>query len=232
MKKYIVITIVLVAIAALAAFRFDIINKVHDGITAKPIAKPIAIQSIPTPVLVPIVKRIAIPSTYIIKITVVDLEQDLIDTYKHISSKQRKVLLDVIMEASVKYNVSPLVLYSIISIESGFRFQILHNPTTIRVSKKKVKIQAIGGTGIVYEIWGDMLKEVGIIETRYDLFDPSTNIMACAFIFDHYKQKPLKKGTKNPSESAMRRYFGGNFKAYSDKIQAKMGRIIFKKIYK
>jgi len=216
-----VIRLILVCIAIL----FTILLVIYDTVKL-----PISTSTV-KPTLIPVVKPTLIPtqdSQYIVSVTIGDLEQDLISNYSHLSTNQRQVLLDAIMNASNTYNVSPLVLYSIASVESSFRPWITHSQIKIKGKYDN----AIGLTGVVFSWWGKALKEKHILETKSDLYNPTVNITACAFIFNNMKNQPLKKGTNNPSESAMRRYFGGNFKSYSDKIKAKMGSIIFKKIYK
>ena len=164
---------------------------------------------------------------FAIKITMGDLEEDLRSNSTHLSTRARKEFLSAITDASTTYNISPLILYSIAFVESSFRAQIRHKQITVN----KRKTNAIGLTGIVYEIWKDPLKKNKILETKSDLFNPRININACAYIFNTNRKMKLLKGTTTKAESAMRRYFGGNFKSYSDKINKKIGSIIAKKIY-
>ena len=167
------------------------------------------------------------PKGVIVSVTVADLERRLKTNESHLSSKQRKVILDAIMKASELYKVSPLILFAIPKVESSYRPWITHRQVIIKGKKDN----AIGLTAILYSWWGKKLKKAGIIETKSDLYDPQMNILACGFVFNELRKMPLKKGTTDPNVSAMRRYFGKNFKSYSDKIEAEIGAVVFKKVY-
>ena len=112
------------------------------------------------------------------------------------------------------------------------RFEIQHSLTTIVINKKKLKIRAVGLGGVVWEWWGDKLKEAGIAEVRSDLFLPDVNIRAAAFVLNEMSKRELLKGTKSKDESMLRRYFGGNYKAYSDKIDKKVMSIVRPNLYR
>jgi len=156
-----------------------------------------------------------------------DLEKDLKDNESFLSSKNRTLVINSIKDAGKIYNINPVILYGLIYTESSFRYWIKHKP--VLVGRKKE--QAIGLTGVMFSWWGKKLIKAKIIETRSDLFGIRENIMSCAYILNELKQKPLLKGTKNKTESALRRYFGGNYKWYSQKIENKIGKLIFKKVY-
>jgi len=80
--------------------------------------------------------------------------------------------------------------------------------------------------------WLDKLRKANIIETKSDLYNPVNNIQAIGFILAEYKTMPRIKGTTDSTTSALRRYFGGNYKSYTNKIESEIGSIIFAKIYK
>ena len=167
------------------------------------------------------------PKGVIVSVDVADLERRLKTKASHLSSKQRKAILDAIMKTSELYKVSPLILFAIPKVESSYRPWVTHSQVIVNGKKDN----AIGLTAILYSWWGEKLKKAGIIETKSDLYDPQINILACGFVFNELRKMPLKKGTTDPNVSAMRRYFGKNFKSYSDKIEAEIGAVIFKKVY-
>jgi len=167
------------------------------------------------------------PKGIVVSVSISDLENDLSINASHLSSRERKEILEAINATSDVYNISPLILYSIISVESSFRSWITHKQVIIN----KKKDNAIGLTGILYTWWGKQLTKEKIIETKSDLYTPQINILACGYIFNEMRKLSLLKGTTNKTESALRRYFGGNFKSYSDKIESKIGSIVFKKVY-
>ena len=152
--------------------------------------------------------------------------------YSKLSSANRKIILDTVIAESTKYNINPIILYSLLHVESSMRFWIQHTPVNIIIKKKKRRIQAVGLGGVVWEWWGDKLKVAGIAEVRSDLFNPEVNIKSAAFILNEFSKMDKLKGTKSKDESMLRRYFGGNFKSYSDKIDKKVMSIVRPNLYR
>ncbi len=167
-----------------------------------------------------------------VQFTKVDMQKDIILTYSNISNRVKKQIIDAIIKASSKYNINPLILYSLIHTESSMRPWIEHTPTYIVKDKKKIKIRAVGLGGVVWEWWGDKLKANNIADVRSDLFDPTINIFATAFIYNEMFKKTKLKDAKTQDESAMIRYFGGNYKWYFQKINTKIAKLISTKIYR
>ena len=64
------------------------------------------------------------------------------------------------------------------------------------------------------------------------LFDPIINIKSAAFIMNEMYKREMLKGTKSKDESMLRRYFGGNFKKYSDDIDKKVMSIVKPNLYR
>lgn len=153
-------------------------------------------------------------------------------TYPKLSAHNRKIIIDTVLSEAAKYNINPIILYSLLHVESTMRFWIQHSPVKITVNKKKRTVQAVGLGGVVWEWWGDQLKKANIAEVRSDLFNPETNIKAAAFILNEFSKREMLKGTKSKDESMLRRYFGGNFKSYSDKIDKKVMRIVRPNLYR
>lgn len=159
------------------------------------------------------------------------LEQNL-KWYPKLSSTNRKIILDTIISESTKYNINPIILYSLLHVESSMRFWIQHTPVKVTINKRKRTVQAVGLGGVVWEWWHKQLKEANIAEVRSDLFNPETNIKAAAFILNEFSKRGKLKGTKSKDESMLRRYFGGNFKSYSDKIDKKVMSIVRPNLYR
>jgi hypothetical protein len=152
--------------------------------------------------------------------------------YTKLSPIIQKLMIDTIIHEAKKYNINPIILYSLLHVESTMRFQIQHSLTTITIKGKKLKIRAVGLGGVVWEWWGDKLRKEKIAYTRSDLFLPDVNIKAVAFVLNEMYKKPLLKGTKSKDESMLRRYFGGNYKSYSDKIDLKVMSIVKPNLYR
>ena len=183
--------------------------------------------SIKIPVEVPVVETIErIPDNTVVHLDTSDIIADL-ETYPHLSAKHRDRILSAITTASSRYNINPLILYSIIYTESTFRWWLIHD-----IPKTKDKDQAIGLGGIRHSIWGDQLKSAGILDVKSDLFEIEPNILSIAFIYDHYRSQPLLSGATSADMSAMLRYFGGNHKEYFTRIDDKISSMIKAKIYK
>lgn len=162
----------------------------------------------------------------------VDLEEDLLKNYPDISIKNKNIILDTILSESEKYKINPLILYSVCYVESSFKYWIEHTPTLVLKDNKRVKIQAVGLTGVVWEWHKDLLISNNIAETRSDLFDPVTNIKAGAAIYNSLYLMEPHKASKNRDESALLRYFGGSYIEYVGRIDAKIATLIRPKLYR
>lgn len=161
-----------------------------------------------------------------------DLLNDLIKNYPEVSMKTKVLILETIISEAEKYNMNPLILYSVIYVESSFRHWLEHEPTTIDMNGKKVKVRAVGLSGIIWEWWGTKLKDAGIAETRGDLFDPVTNIKAGAFVYNQMYKMEMHKSAQYKDESALLRYFGGDFISYVQRIDAKIATFTRPNLYR
>jgi hypothetical protein len=196
-----------------------------------------AIRYSPTPTTIEVIKEVKVPTEpkgVIVTVTIEDLYNDLSSRYPHISTTNKQLLMEAIAKSADKYSISPLVLYSLIAVESSFRWWIEHPKVTVQdtTTKKSVNTRAIGLGGIVYEIWGQELKDKGIIETKADLFSISHNIEAISYIYSKLKSQPLHPKASNQIESGLIRYFGGGYVSYFNKIDKEIARIIKGKVYK
>ena len=161
-----------------------------------------------------------------------DLKQDLLTNYPDVSTRNKEVILNTILEEATKYNINPLILYSICYTESSFRHYIEHSQILIEKDKKKISIKAIGLMGIVWEWWGEQLIEHKIAEVKSDLFDPAINIRAGAYIYNELYKQDKHKDATNKDESAMLRFFGGSYPSYVARIDAKIASFIRPKLYR
>lgn len=159
-------------------------------------------------------------------VTKLDIMEDMVQ-YTQLSDKQKKIIIETIFEESKKYDINPLVLYSLIHAESSFRFWIEHSQVTIAGKK----MRAVGLGGVMWYWHGEKLTKADIASNRSELFDPVTNIRATAFIFDDYMKQPMHKDATNLHHSAMLRYFGGSYKSYIQSIEKKMMIVLGRKIY-
>lgn len=164
--------------------------------------------------------------------------EEHIRQYTYLSSRVQKLIVDTVIEEAIRYNINPIVLYSLVNIESNFKYWITHSNVVIPIKEKKVCTNAIGACGIIWELWGDRLIESSIAETQADLYDPVINIKASAFVLSEYMKQPLLQTTKSSEESAMLRYYGVTYtgkslnKDYLDKIETFMGGLLKDAVYK
>lgn len=161
-----------------------------------------------------------------------DLLNDLTTHYPDVSTKTKVAILETILSEAEKYNINPLILYSLVFVESSFRHWLEHDLTTITKNNKQQKIRAVGLTGVVWEWWGDKLKDAGIAQTRGDLFDPVTNIKAGAFVYNEMYHMEMHKSANYKDESALLRYFGGDFVSYIGRIDAKIATFVRPNLYR
>ena len=169
------------------------------------------------------------PKGVLLSVVLKDLQKDLQTNYSFLSQNQQQEILSAIIESSNRFKINPLVVYSLISVESSFRFYI-RSPERIVVGSdgKKHKDRAIGLTSIVYSIWNKPLKENNIISTKTELYQIKPNILAGTFILS-----VLKKRYKSDIDKALKAYFGLNSKyasTYLRKIKNKFGSLAYNKI--
>ncbi len=103
-----------------------------------------------------------------------------------------------------KYEIDIDIFLALIKYESGFRPSIVHERTG-----------CIGATQINFKVWGETLINEGLIDTKEDLFDITSNVICGAYILSHYMEKH-----DNNIELALQRYYGKcNYALiYSDKV--------------
>jgi soluble lytic murein transglycosylase-like protein len=109
---------------------------------------------------------------------------------------------------SLRTNYLDALTHAIITVESG------HNP------KAKSKKGAIGLMQIRPVVWEKELRQVGLIKTKKDLYDPEMNIRAGQYILI----KMIAR-TKN-LEQALKWYSGGA-KNYHKKVMKAMEPVYF-----
>ena len=168
----------------------------------------------------------------LVQFTDFDLQKDINKMYPHLSTKVKETIVKTILDESKKYNINPLIIYSLIHTESSMRPWIEHKRVLININGKKKYIQAVGLGGIVWEWWGKQLKEANIAEVRSDLFNPEVNIKAVVYVYNVFYKKRTHKKADTQDESAMIRYFGGGYKSYFNKIDKKVAQLIRTKMYR
>lgn len=153
-------------------------------------------------------------------------QADMLKNYeyeaKNIKKNQEKILSSI-LKYSEEYDISPIVLYSIIKTESEFLHHIEHPPVKLKSGKT---IRAVGLGGVIWEFWGSKLKKEGIANSRNDLFNIEVNIEASAFIFNEFLKLKQLKNTSNKLESALARYYGSSKAGYQNKIAKQMSKIL------
>lgn len=161
-----------------------------------------------------------------------DMLADLQKNYQDVSLKTKIAILETIIQEAQKYNINPLILYSMCYTESSFKPWMEHELVSIVKDGKPMKVRAVGLMGVLWEWHGQKLKDAGIAETRGDLFDPVTNIKAGAFIYNQYYHMDMHKSANYKDESALLRYFGGDYFSYVQKIDSKIATFVRPNLYR
>ncbi len=167
-----------------------------------------------------------------ISVTKQDLVIDIMSNYHNVPTRAKREIIDTLIEESQKYAINPMITYSAGHTESSMNPYVIHKDMIITIGDKKVKINAMGLNGIVYEWWGEKLIAAGIITNRADLLDPILNIKSFCFIYNELRKMPMHQSATNKDQSALLRYFGGDYKSYLDRIDTKIGDLIASKLYK
>lgn len=130
------------------------------------------------------------PKGVLLSVVLKDLQKDLQTNYSFLSQNQQQEILSAIIESSNRFKINPLIIYSLVSVESSFRFYI-RSPERFVVGSdgKKHKDRAIGLTSIIYSIWNKSLKENNIILTKTELYQIKPNILAGTFILSVLKKR-------------------------------------------
>ncbi len=169
------------------------------------------------------------PQGVLLSVVLSDLQKDLQTNYSFLSQNQQQEILKAIIESSNRFKINPLVMYSLISVESSFRFWIVSAERTVTGSDgKKHKDRAIGLTSVIWNIWDKQLKENNIISTKTELYQITPNILSGTYILS-----VLRDRYKGNMDKAIRSYFGLNSKyskIYLRKIKAKFGSLAYSKI--
>lgn len=115
---------------------------------------------------------------------------------KKLSYAETKKYIDYLLICVKRYKLNINNIIAIMYIESHFN------------SKAVSDKGCIGLMQINYNVWGDILKEEGIIKSKKSLYKPYNNIMAGGYIFRYYLNEGIEKGIPNTIEYAVARYVG------------------------
>ena len=167
------------------------------------------------------------PKGVLLSVVLKDLQKDLQINYSFLSQNQQQEILNAVIESSNKFKINPLIVYSLISVESSFRWWITSPVRTVVGSdKKKHRVSAIGLMSVIWTIHGKALVENNIIQKESELREIKGNVRAGSFILaDMIKRyKGLNKGLQH--------YFGISpyAKVYLRKIKNKFGSLAYNKI--
>lgn len=147
-----------------------------------------------------------------------------LNSSEHLTEDDKNDILRYVLEAAEYYNIDPIILYSVLWTESRFQSDLDHKKTYVKALNKNIR--AIGLGGVVYEFWGDILKDENIIRNRNDLYDIKNNIYASAFILKYYFDQPKLEKAKTQVESMLMRYYGSQYSNYHNKIYQKVAQIL------
>ena len=165
----------------------------------------------------------------IINITYGTLRNDLKNHYSFLTDNQINTILNAIKTASIKYKINPLLIYSLISVESSFRFWI-ESPRRLVIGSdaRKHYDNARGLMSIMPSIWLKELRANKVIKKTSQLYQIRPNIMSGTYILS-----TLIKRYKGNAIKALESYFGKSAYAriYQHKIRSKIGSLLEKQIF-
>jgi len=72
----------------------------------------------------------------LVQFTNKNLMQDIILNYPQISLRVKKEIILAVIKYSTKYNINPLIIYSMLHTESSMRYWIEHSPRYVIINKK------------------------------------------------------------------------------------------------
>lgn len=147
--------------------------------------------------------------------------QDLIK-YNYINELRAYEIIKEIKKNSSIYNVKPEFLYAVLWRESRFRNDVEHKRVFVKSLKKDV--QAVGMGAIIWEFWGQDLKQNTSLKEKDDLNIWKKNIEATAYILGYLKTKPKLK-ERSLKESVTIRYYGKYAKYYTNSIIKKTSEV-------
>lgn len=138
-----------------------------------------------------------------------DLENYVMNHYNYLSNNVKREMITYVFDAARKYKINPIVLLAVLETESGMRYWIKHSTVYVTAyTGKKVKTNAIGMGGIIWEVWKPDLIKNGIARTKADLYLPKVNIEATAFVLSKYIYQCRSLGSLSQLESGIQRYYG------------------------
>lgn len=147
--------------------------------------------------------------------------RDLIK-YNYINELRAYEIIKEIKKNSSIYNIKPEFLYAVLWRESRFRNDVEHKRVFVKALQKNV--QAIGMGAIIWEFWGQDLKQNTSLKEKDDLNIWEKNIEATAYILGYLKTKPKLK-ERSLKESVTIRYYGKYAEYYTNSIIKKTSEV-------
>lgn len=153
-------------------------------------------------------------------VSIINLDDVVIETiynylskYRHLSENSRRLYAEYLVHYGSQYGIDPYILAGVVDTESSFKIWIKHTSVTLSIpldaNFTKVKsstVNAIGLSGVIYEIWKFKLRDEGI-DVKEDLYIPRYSIKAGAIVLSELsKQEKLKGFTE--IGSAIIKYYG------------------------
>lgn len=131
--------------------------------------------------------------------------------------QEAELIVDSVYEAYKVYEVPPVILLALIKVESDYRPGVISEANAVGLTQVHVP------TWIENDDNPHNLITQGIVSSKHDLFDPSKNIMAGAYIFKRYLDEGISKALDNPVDYATTRYLGGSNNSHYQKLESAIG---------
>lgn len=163
-----------------------------------------------------------------------ELVEDDLKTYNHLSNNVRQEILDSLYGAYRRFKVPIGLMHAVTRTESEYRFWITHPNVRVKIHGKRVATNALGMGGIIWEIWGDTLKYFDVAYNKSDLYMPGVGITAQACVL-HLIIKEVMAGNVSISNIVPRvqaKYYGAYAKEYMARMKLVTSDLWIKRIAK
>lgn len=162
------------------------------------------------------------------------LVEDDLKTYNHLSKNARQEILDSLYGAYKRFKVPIGLMHAITRTESEYRFWITHPDVNVKIYGKRVKTNAVGMGGIIWEIWGDTLKHFNVAYNKSDLYMPGVGITAQACVLHLIISEVMADNVSvyNIVPRVQAKYYGAYAKEYMAQMKLVTSDLWIKRIAK
>jgi len=162
------------------------------------------------------------------------LVEDDLKTYNHLSDNARQEILDSLYGAYKRFKVPIGLMHAVTRTESEYRFWLTHPDVNVKINGKRVKTNALGMGGVIWEIWGDTLKYFDVAHNKSDLYIPGVGITAQACVLHLIIEEVMVDSVPvyNIVPRVQAKYYGAYAKEYIARMKLVISDLWLKRIAK